>query len=75
VNVKYFKLLKKNQVQGEGNSFCTRNNVAGAVADVVLPSVEKMISILRFVLVIAVRHAIITMMMMECTMTKKILKK
>jgi hypothetical protein len=41
VKADYFKLLKKNQFQGEVNSGGTRNNVAGMVADVVLSSVKK----------------------------------
>jgi hypothetical protein len=41
LKAKCFKLLKKNQSQGEINSGGTKNNVAGAVADVVLSSVEK----------------------------------
>jgi hypothetical protein len=41
VKANCFKLLNKNQVQGEVKSGGTRNNVTGTVADVVLSSVEN----------------------------------
>jgi hypothetical protein len=41
VKANFFKILKKNQGQGEANSGVTRNNVASAVANVLLSSVEK----------------------------------
>jgi hypothetical protein len=41
VKANCFKVLKKNQNQGEGNSNVIRNGVAGTVADIVLSSVEN----------------------------------
>jgi hypothetical protein len=67
VKANRFKLLKKNQVQAELNSCGTRNNLVGAVTDVVLSSVEKVGFNHSYGSVITVRYATITVMMTDCT--------
>jgi hypothetical protein len=64
-----FKLMKKKQVEENGNG--TRNGVAGAVTDIV----QKRKFTMRFVSEIAVCRAITTMTMRVYTSTKPFQRK
>jgi tetrahydromethanopterin S-methyltransferase subunit E len=71
-----FKLLKKNQNQGEGNSNDIRNGVAGTVTDIVLSSVEIIrILTMRFGSMTVAHPAIIVTMMRAYTTARQFQRK